>query len=79
MGKNSGYIVKCSNGRIGRTYHTEKVVDGKICVHLFSEKIGATLTATTNEDIENAKSLSDTPGEKILCDISSLTTIGMAD
>lgn len=34
MGRNSGAFVKTKTGKKGRTYHKEKLVNGKIVVHV---------------------------------------------
>ena len=34
MGRNSGAFVKTKTGKEGRTYHKEKLVNGKIVVHV---------------------------------------------
>lgn len=34
MGKNSGYLVETKNGKKGRTYHREGLVNKKTVVHI---------------------------------------------
>jgi len=34
MGMNSGYLVKTKNGKEGRTYHREGLVNKKMVVHI---------------------------------------------
>lgn len=34
MSKDSGYIVKTKSGKVGRTYHSEGLVNNKMVVHV---------------------------------------------
>jgi len=34
MGKNSGFLVKTKNGKIGRTYHRDSLVNKKTIVYI---------------------------------------------
>ncbi len=38
MGKDSGYLVETKNGKKGRTYHREGLVNKKTVVHLETEE-----------------------------------------
>lgn len=35
--KNSGYLVKTKDGKLGRTYHSKEMVNGKLPVYLASK------------------------------------------
>jgi hypothetical protein len=70
MSKNSGYLVALKDGRIGRTYHKESKLNGKIVV---------TVICATESDFEEGIFLEENEQLKILCHASNLRVIGMAD
>ena len=37
MGKNSGLLVKTATGRVGRTYHSKGLINGKVPVYIDGE------------------------------------------
>lgn len=39
MKNNSGYLVKHTNGKTGRTYHEKGLINGKVPVYFDGEKI----------------------------------------
>lgn len=65
--KNPGKYVRTAKGRLGRTYNSERPVQGKIIVHL----LGSDLSVL--RDANNGSSI------KILCDPATLTVKGFVD
>lgn len=58
--KNPGYLVTTKDGKKGRTYHSDSLVNGKVQVHVIDEKFNSTgekllcdpATLTTNGFID---------------------------
>lgn len=69
-GKKSGYLVKTSDGKLGRTIHEKGTINGKVPVYL------ATKTEKIDEDFEFPVTFSE---QAILCDPTTLQSIGMID
>jgi hypothetical protein len=77
--KRPGKLVKCSDGRIGRTYNDEPAVKGKIRVHLFSRETAAVIFAKTQEQAQQPTNPAGDNEDKRLCDPTTLTVLGFAD
>jgi hypothetical protein len=56
MSKDSGYLVETKTGKQGRTYHRERLLNGKVIVHLETEE----------ENNQNIKYLCDPQTVKII-------------
>lgn len=76
--KNSGYIVETKEGKLGRTYHSKGLVNGKIPVYLATElrEFLANPKDPNGKKFTVAVAYSD---QAILCDPNSLKSIGMID
>lgn len=84
MRKRPGKVVRCQDGRIGRTYNDEPFINGKVRVYLFPESARMAID-TTKANMQNqgqiatrARKESKEP-ERRLCDPATLKVIGFAD
>ena len=76
--KRPGKLVKCQDGRIGRTYNDEASVNGKIRVYLYSVATAAVIMARTQKEAQQAIGKDDEQINR-LCDPATLQVIGFAD
>lgn len=73
-------MVRCHDGRLGRTYNTDRFIDGKVQVHVFSEIEQAKIQAETHRQGLKAYAMqTGKPPEKRLCAPESLTIVGFID
>jgi|APIni6443716594_1056825.scaffolds.fasta_scaffold377745_1 hypothetical protein len=65
MSKTAGYLVETKTGLKGRTFHSEKLLNSKMIVHLIDE----------NDNLQTINGVET----KMLCDPKSIKIIGYID
>ena len=74
-----GILVKCQDGRIGRTYNDEPPLNGKVRVHLYSTATAAVIMAKTQQEAQQPTNPDQDEVTKRLCDPDTLRVIGFTD
>lgn len=72
--KKPGYLVKTKNGKIGRTFNSKGLVNGKVPVYLATQ-----FKEYPNRDGSKLKVASEFSDNAILCDKDSLKVVGIID
>lgn len=80
MAKGSGYLVETKTGLLGRTYHSEKMVNGKVRVYLLDEpQLELFKKNDFLKQVAFKKSSSKNVPLKMLCDPHKLKVKGFID
>lgn len=66
-GKKPGMLVRTKNGLLGRTYHSDRPVNGKVKVYLLNEDFSPRNASNTDRQL------------KMLCDPNTLKLVGYID